>query len=79
MPVLTEFLQYRMTGNNHIENLTHTIQHYLNTSGLQAGLLTAFVKHTTAALMIIEDEPGIRQDTHEFWNELIPARSSWSR
>ena len=78
MPVVTELLQCNMTGNNHIENLTQTIQQYINESGLQSGLLTVFVKHTTAALLIIEDEPGIRQDTNNFWNKLIPAQSSWS-
>jgi secondary thiamine-phosphate synthase enzyme len=27
--------------------------------------------------MIIEDEPGIREDTKEFWEKLIPPDPSW--
>ena len=27
--------------------------------------------------MIIEDEPGIRADTKQIWNRLIPADPSW--
>ncbi len=60
-----------------MENLTATIHDTLSKSGLQAGILTLFVKHTTAAVMIIEDEPGIRADTKKFWNQMIPANPLW--
>ncbi len=66
-----------MKGNSHIENLTERIQQKLTDSGLQGGILTLFVKHTTAAVMIIEDEPGIRSDTRTFWNQIIPADPQW--
>jgi secondary thiamine-phosphate synthase enzyme len=46
-------------------------------SGVVNGTLTLFVKHTTASVMIIEDEPGIRADTKNFWNGTIPARTDW--
>jgi secondary thiamine-phosphate synthase enzyme len=39
--------------------------------------VTVFIKHTTAAVMIIEDEPGIRADTKTIWNRLIPAEPAW--
>ncbi|WP_447971342.1 secondary thiamine-phosphate synthase enzyme YjbQ [Nitrospira sp. M1] len=78
MPVVTEFLQYRMNGRTHIENITHSIQETLKLSGLQAGTLTIFVKHTTASVMIIEDEPGIRSDTTRIWDQLIPPDPNWA-
>ena len=61
-----------------MENLTERIQHLLAGSGLQDGIATVFVKHTTASVMIIEDEPGIRADTRTFWNQLIPAHAQWA-
>jgi secondary thiamine-phosphate synthase enzyme len=77
MSVLTHFMQISMNGDSHIENLTQRIQRTLSDSGLQNGILTLFVKHTTASVMIIEDEPGIRSDTRTFWNQAIPANPQW--
>jgi len=77
MPVYTQHMQIAMSGDSHIENLTEFVQDTLKESGLQAGILTLFVKHTTAAVMIIEDEPGIRSDTKDFWTQTIPANPNW--
>ncbi|WP_447965619.1 secondary thiamine-phosphate synthase enzyme YjbQ [Nitrospira sp. Ecomares 2.1] len=73
MSVITHSLNISMTGDSNIENLTEHIQRILAESGLQGGILTLFVQHTTASVMIIEDEPGIRADTKNFWNRTIPA------
>jgi len=77
MPVITSYMQIPMNGDSHIENLTQRVQRTLSDSGLQGGILTLFVKHTTASVMIIEDEPGIRSDTRTFWNQAIPANPQW--
>ena len=60
-----------------MENLTSSMNDILNKSGIQNGTFTLFVKHTTASVMIIEDEPGIRADTQNFWNAIIPAKPDW--
>ena len=66
-----------MHGDSQIENLTLSIQDILSQAGVVNGTLTLFVKHTTASVMIIEDEPGIRVDTQKFWNATIPAKTDW--
>jgi len=73
MSVITHYLKISMNGDSTIENLTQQIQRVLAESGLKGGILTLFVQHTTASVMIIEDEPGIRADTKTFWNRTIPA------
>ena len=60
-----------------MENLTAAMNNLLSKSGISNGTLTLFVKHTTASVMIIEDEPGIRADTQNFWNNAIPPKSDW--
>ena len=77
MPVISRQLQVNMKGNTEIENITGVIQKFVSDTDIQAGTITIFVKHTTASVMIIEDEPGIRADTQQFWNQLIPADSAW--
>lgn len=77
MTIFSHSLQVSMQGDSQIENLTQSMQDLLRQSGIVNGTLTLFVKHTTASVMIIEDEPGIRVDTQNFWNATIPAKRDW--
>ena len=77
MAVTTVPLKVDMRGGTHIENVTKLVQDALTGAKAAAGIVTVFVKHTTASVMIIEDEPGIRADTKMFWDRAIPADPSW--
>lgn len=77
MPVVSKNFDLPMKGNAHIENITERIQQCIVGSGLHAGILTIFVKHTTASIFIIEDEPGLREDTKSLWDQLIPSNPNW--
>ena len=77
MPVKTVPLRVNMRGDAQIENITASVQQALTTTGLRNGILTVFIKHTTASIMIIEDEPGIRADTKTIWDRLVPADPTW--
>ena len=39
---------------------------------LESGLCTAFVEHTTAALVVQENEPRLRGDVETFLSKLVP-------
>jgi secondary thiamine-phosphate synthase enzyme len=77
MPVSTVPLRLTLQGETQIENVTKLVQQALADTGLRAGLVTLFIKHTTASVMIIEDEPGIRADTKTIWDRLIPSDHCW--
>ncbi len=77
MSVKTVSLRLTMQGNTQIENMTKSVVNALAGTGLMAGIVTVFVKHTTASVMIIEDEPGIRADTIKFWDQTVPADPAW--
>ncbi|MFO0706286.1 MAG: secondary thiamine-phosphate synthase enzyme YjbQ [Nitrospira sp.] len=77
MPVKTVTSRIAMQGHTHIENLTASVQAAVAGSGLSGGIVTVFVKHTTASIMVIEDEPGIRADTKTFWDRVVPADPAW--
>ncbi len=77
MPVASVPLRLNMKGNTQVENVTTAVQRALAGTGLKAGLVTVFIKHTTASVMIIEDEPGIRADTKAVWDRLVPADPAW--
>ncbi|MFO0774438.1 MAG: secondary thiamine-phosphate synthase enzyme YjbQ [Nitrospiraceae bacterium] len=73
MAVRTTTLRVAMQGGTQVEQITRAVAQVLAESGVQAGIVTVFVQHTTASVAIIEDEPGIRADTQQFWDRLIPA------
>jgi len=77
MAVKTVPLRIEMAGDTHIENITKEVSSAVAESGLTAGIVTVFVKHTTASVMVIEDEPGIRADTKRFWDRIVPADPHW--
>ena len=77
MAVTTVPLRIDMRGGTQIENVTKLVQDALAGTKTSAGIVTVFVKHTTASIMIIEDEPGIRADTKTFWDRTVPADPSW--
>lgn len=77
MAVRSVPLQVSMQGESRVENITGLVQDALDQTGLRAGILTLFVKHTTASVLIIEDEPGIRADMKTLWERLVPADPQW--
>lgn len=77
MAVRTIPIHVHMQGNCQVENITRQIQEAVTQTQLRAGILTLFLKHTTASVLIIEDEPGIRADTKALWERLVPADPAW--
>ena len=77
MGVKTSELRLKMRGETQIENITKRVEDAVVKSGLATGIAVVFIKHTTAAVMIIEDEPGTRADTKTIWERLIPPDAHW--
>ncbi|MDH5741059.1 MAG: secondary thiamine-phosphate synthase enzyme YjbQ [Nitrospira sp.] len=77
MTVQSVPLAIRMAGGTDIANITQSVADAVAASNLQGGIVAVFVKHTTASIMIIEDEPGIRADTKTFWDRVLPPDPRW--
>ncbi len=77
MPVKSIPLRIAMQGGTEVKNITKQVQEALAETGLRAGIATVFLKHTTASVMLIEDESGIRADVKQFWDRVAPADPSW--
>ncbi len=77
MPVKTTSFQLSMKGDTQMENVTKRVEQAVAGTGLRNGIVTVFIKHTTASVMIIEDEPGIRADTKAIWDRMVPADPDW--
>jgi secondary thiamine-phosphate synthase enzyme len=47
-------------------------------AGLREGLVTVFVRHTSASLVIFENaDPSAREDLHEFLDRVAPDGEDW--
>ena len=72
MAVRSISMRVHMQGDCQVENITPQVQEAVRQTQLRAGILTLFIKHTTASVLIIEDEPGIRADTKALWGRMVP-------
>lgn len=77
MAVRSMSIRMQMQGDCQVENITRQVQEALTQTQLRAGILALFIKHTTASVLIIEDEPGLHADTKALWERLIPADPGW--
>jgi secondary thiamine-phosphate synthase enzyme len=77
MIVHQEHLQIRSAGKG-FTNLTARLHEVVAKSGVQTGLLTVFVCHTSASLLIQENaDPAVLRDLERFFNELVPEQRRW--
>lgn len=58
--------------------ITEPVAQILRQSGLQTGLVTVFVQHTSASLVIYENaDPSARVDLHAFFEKLVPEDTDY--
>jgi len=55
-------VKVRTGGRHDLVNVTDLILGAVRESGVQVGMACASVPHTTCALLVNEDEPGLRED-----------------
>lgn len=72
-----ETLEIATRGKGTVE-ITEQVQRLLTASGVCEGTLTAFVRHTSCSLVIMENaDPSARRDLHEFFDRLVPEDTPW--
>ncbi len=61
------------TRGRGLVEFTRAVTQWTTQSGLQAGLLTLFVRHTSASLLVQENaDPDVRSDLDRFLARLVP-------
>ena len=77
MAVELRTLRVESNGGGDLTDLTERVTGEVRDTGLDSGTVTVFVKHTTAAVTIIEVEPGLLDDYEEFWDRLAPRETTY--
>ena len=60
--------------------ITREVRQWAGSQQIQSGLLTIFIQHTSASLVIQENaDPDVRRDLGEFFERLVPENTPWFR
>ncbi len=77
MPSHTESFSVKTHGKGTTE-ITREIASIVSSAGIQNGIVTVFVKHTSASLVIMENaDPSARRDLEMFFEKLVPENTPW--
>jgi secondary thiamine-phosphate synthase enzyme len=64
-------------GHQGLYDITHKVVSALQSSGVSEGLVTLFIRHTSASLLIQENaDPAVRRDLEHWLNRLVPEQDS---
>ncbi|MEE9151732.1 MAG: secondary thiamine-phosphate synthase enzyme YjbQ [Thermoplasmata archaeon] len=78
MPPFTETLKIKTNKNLEIVNITNQVEAAVKKSGVKEGSLVVFTPHTTTAITVNEDEPGLVKDILRKISELVPKGAGYS-
>jgi secondary thiamine-phosphate synthase enzyme len=68
----TTTLRFDTRGRGLVE-ITDAVAAWLSVSNIDTGLLTLFVRHTSASLLVQENaDPAVRDDLERFFARLVP-------
>ncbi len=57
---------------------THAVRRFVVQSGIETGLLTAYVRHTSCSLLIQENaDPDVQTDMLGFFQRIVPEGMNW--
>jgi secondary thiamine-phosphate synthase enzyme len=61
------------TNGRGLHNINHEIVSWAHAQGMTTGLLTVFIRHTSASLVIQENaDPDVLTDLNAFLNRMVP-------
>ncbi|WP_457935972.1 secondary thiamine-phosphate synthase enzyme YjbQ [Mesorhizobium sp. 10J20-29] len=61
------------TRRQGLYEITERVASFVDEAGVETGLLTAFVRHTSCSLLIQENaDPDVRRDLEQFFRRLVP-------
>lgn len=75
-PFVREFAIH--TEGKGLVEITSRIAAIVGESGVSDGLVSVFVRHTSASLLLFENaDPTAREDIEEFFDRLVPEDDPW--
>jgi secondary thiamine-phosphate synthase enzyme len=77
MRICSDRLQIRTRGKGTYE-FTDELQSFVAKHDIRAGIVTAFVRHTSCSLLLMENAaPAARRDLERFFDKLVPENDNY--
>jgi secondary thiamine-phosphate synthase enzyme len=70
--IFTGEISLNTRGDGEILDITAKVQKHLTDSGINSGIVTIFVTHSTVGITTVEFEPGLVADLDKLWERLAP-------
>jgi secondary thiamine-phosphate synthase enzyme len=68
------------TRGKGLVNITQEVRRWVTQQAIASGLLTVFIRHTSASLTVQENaDPDVLRDMTEFFERLVPENAPWFR
>lgn len=68
------------TRGQGLYSITHEVDQWVGAQKVTTGLLTVFIQHTSASLVIQENaDPDVTRDLREFFSRVAKENESWYR
>lgn len=72
-----QFLRIQTTGKS-LHKITSKVQSVVAEAGVETGLCTIFLRHTSASLLIQENaDPDVLRDLENFFAKLVPENANY--
>ena len=66
------------TRGQGLYEFTQSVREFVRESAAEEGVMTVFVRHTSASLVIMENaDPSARRDLEMFFEKLVPEDTPW--
>ena len=77
MKIYVKELTYTTSRREELINITKDVEKVVLESGIKNGIVLVYVPHATAALVVNEDESGLKQDILNKVLELFPREGNY--
>jgi len=77
LKVFSKEVRLRTSERRELINITRLVEEVVEESGVRNGLVIIYAPHATAAIIVNEDEPGLKNDILRWVEENIPWDGKW--
>jgi len=78
MAIQSAQIRVSTDGDGDIVDITRGVQEIVETTGISDGAVNVFVAHSTAAVTLMEYEPGGVQDLQDLLERLVPRGADYN-
>jgi len=78
MKVYTDWFEFNTKGEFDMVDLTERVKASVERSGVQEGMALVYAGHSTGALVLNEDEPGLIEDIKALLRNIVSTVGDYS-